>query len=187
MNPLLLDFPDSFETERLFIRCPRPGDGPTVNAAVRESLEALKPWMPWAQNEPTLDESETVSRRGHANWHKREDMPLYLFLHDGTFVGGSGLHRMDWDVPKLEIGYWLRTSCQGRGLMTEAVLGIAEFAFRYLHAERLEIRCDALNLKSKAVAERAGFPLEAHLRHEARDHFGVLRDTLIYARLRETS
>jgi hypothetical protein len=25
-NPILLDFPDSFETERLIIRAPRPGD-----------------------------------------------------------------------------------------------------------------------------------------------------------------
>ena len=37
--PILLDFPESFETERLLIRCPLPGDGHELHAAVRESIE----------------------------------------------------------------------------------------------------------------------------------------------------
>ncbi len=28
---------------------------------------------------------------------------------DGAYIGGSGLHRIDWSVPCVEIGYWLRT------------------------------------------------------------------------------
>jgi hypothetical protein len=44
--PILRDFPESFETERLGIRSPMPGDGEEVYAAVSESLDELKPWMP---------------------------------------------------------------------------------------------------------------------------------------------
>jgi hypothetical protein len=33
-NPILLNVPEQIETERLLIRCPRPGDGATVYAAV---------------------------------------------------------------------------------------------------------------------------------------------------------
>ncbi len=36
-------FPDAFETERLLIRSPMPGDGPELYAAVRESMEDLLP------------------------------------------------------------------------------------------------------------------------------------------------
>jgi Acetyltransferase (GNAT) domain len=39
--PILMDFPESFETERLLIRSPLPGDGPELHAAVRESIEEL--------------------------------------------------------------------------------------------------------------------------------------------------
>ena len=35
MNPLLIDVPERIETERLLLRCPQPGDGPALNAAVR--------------------------------------------------------------------------------------------------------------------------------------------------------
>jgi hypothetical protein len=54
-NPIIRDIPDSFETERLLIRVPQAGDGPALNAAIRETFENLKPWMPWAQEMPSID------------------------------------------------------------------------------------------------------------------------------------
>ena len=193
MNPLLLDFPDEFETERLIVRAPRPGTGALMNEAIRESINELRPWMPWAQSEPTIEVSEEVCRRAQAKFLLREDLTLHLWLKEGapfglpdnTFAGGSGLHRMDWNVPKFEIGYWLRTRLQGHGLMTEAVKNIADFAFEQLKARRVEIRCDARNEKSANVARRAGFDLEGRLRNETRDLHTALRDTLIFSRVRE--
>ena len=38
MDPLLIEVPERIETERLILRCPRPGDGPTVNEAEREMI-----------------------------------------------------------------------------------------------------------------------------------------------------
>lgn len=182
-NPILLDFPEQFETERLILRSPKPGDGPAMNAAILESLDALRPWMPWADPAPTVADSEEVCRRKYAQWITREDLMLTLWRkQDGAYVGGSGLHRIDWSVPCLEIGYWCRSSMTGSGYITEAVEGITAFAFEHLHARRIEIRIDALNTASIAVAERAGYALEATLGNEARATDGTLRDTLIYAR-----
>ena len=181
-NPLLLDFPDQIETERLIIRAPRPGDGTAANAAIRESIQELRPWMPWAQTAPEVEETEAVFRGGAARFLKREDFLLTLWRKgNGQFVGGSGLHRIDWSVPCMEIGYWCRTSLAGQGYITEAVNGITRFAFEHLHAQRLEIRCDAHNARSAAVAKRAGYALEARLHNHMRaaDRVG-LRDTLIY-------
>jgi RimJ/RimL family protein N-acetyltransferase len=179
-------FPDHFETDRLLIRAPQPNDGRAVNDAVRESIDELRPWMPWAQVVPSVGETETYVREAALRFRNHEDLPLLLFrTSDGLFVGGSGMHRIDWDVPRFEIGYWVRTSLSGQGYITEAVLGITAFAFEQLEAIRLEIRCDARNQRSAAVAERAGFTLEARLRKESRALDGSLRDTLIFARLRE--
>ena len=52
MDPILHDIPLSFTSERLTIRCPQPGDGAALNAAVLESLAELRPWLPWAQQAP---------------------------------------------------------------------------------------------------------------------------------------
>ena len=180
-NPALLDFPEQFETERLILRPPRPGDGPALNAAVRESLDALRPWMPWAQRAPSVADSERLCREKYAAWTTRQELMLTLWRkRDGVLVGASGLHRIDWSVPCVEIGYWCRTSMTGRGYITEAVVGITEFAFEHLHAQRIEIRMDARNTASIAVAERAGYALEARLAHHTRAVDGSLCDTLIY-------
>jgi len=79
MDPLLIDVPERIETERMILRCPRPGDGAVVNAAIRESLDALRPFMPWAQSAPSLDESELVCRRAQARFRLREDLVLSMF------------------------------------------------------------------------------------------------------------
>ncbi|MNW43820.1 hypothetical protein D3C74_210310 [compost metagenome] len=47
-NPILLSFPDQFQTERLTIRAPQWGDGAAVNEAMRESANELRPWLPFA-------------------------------------------------------------------------------------------------------------------------------------------
>lgn len=183
MNPLLLDFPEEFSTERLLIRAARAGDGKALNEAVHESWPELQEWMPWAKKLPTLAESETNIRQACVRWQERSDLRLLIFDRDGKMVGNSGLHRIDWEVPRFEIGYWLRSSCTGQGFMTEAVSAITKFAFDELKARRVEIRCDEENFKSIAVARRCDFHLEATLHNWGRRTNGKLHNTLVYARI----
>jgi ribosomal-protein-serine acetyltransferase len=184
--PILRDFPDQFETERLLICAPRAGDGKLHAEAHGESYPELKAWMLWALENPTSEDGEIYARGAAAKFASREDLVLFLFdKNDGVFVGSSGLNPLDWDVPSFEIGYWLRTSKVGYGYMTEAVQRITRFAFETLQAERVEIQCNPRNEKSAAVARRAGFIQEGHLRHNARDAEGRLSDTLIFGILRE--
>lgn len=164
--PILHDFPESFETERLLIRCPQPGDGAVMNAAVAESLESLLPWLPWAEKVPTLEESEELARRMRCHFLERSDLVFSLFRkEDGAYVGGSGLHRIAWDIPRFEIGYWCRKSREGQGYITEAARGLTRFSFETLGAKRVEIRCAEGNVRSRRVAERAAFTLEAVMRN----------------------
>ena len=90
---------------------------------------------------------------------------------------------MDWSIPKFEIGYWCRAGFQGCGYVTEAVQAVTEAAFRILKANRVEIRCDARNLRSRRVAERAGYHLDARLKNDVVARDGDLRTTLIFSRL----
>lgn len=183
MNPLLLEFPTEFETDRLLIRMPLPGDGAVTCESINTSLPELKPWMPWAQKEQTIEETEIRIREGYVNFLNRTDLRLLVFKKDtGEFIASSGLHRINWNVPKFEIGYWIDTRYSGQGYMTEAVQGITDFAVRELKARRVEIRCDALNIKSRAIAERLGFTLEGILKCDSVSVEGDIRDTCIYAR-----
>ncbi|MCA9932862.1 MAG: GNAT family N-acetyltransferase [Ardenticatenaceae bacterium] len=189
MKAILREFPDQIETPRLLIRSPMPGDGAMVRQAVIESQEELKQWLPWAVNIPSEEEYEVRVREGQLKFLSREDMWLMVLLKEtGQIIGGSGLHRINWDVPKFEIGYWLHTAHTGKGYMTEAVTAISNFAFDVLHAERVEIRCDARNERSAAVARRLNFTHEATLHRHGRHHLtNDLIDTYIFAKLRQRS
>ncbi len=185
MEALMLDFPESFESDRLTIRAPRPGDGAELNAAVQETFGDLKAWMPWAQQMPTLEESETHVRRAQCDFLAREDLTLLLFLRGtNTLVGGSGLHRINWDIPKFEIGYWCRKRFQGQGYIRESTEAIARFALETLGAKRVEIRCDSKNVRSQRIPDRLGFTLEGTLRNDSLSPSGELRDTLVFAKVK---
>lgn len=184
-NPILLSISESFESSRLLIRAPQLGDGVKLNEAVRGSLAELKPWMPWAQSLPSVDESEIVIRQARSKYLERLDLMLLLFLKEtGELVGSSGLHRIDWQARKFEIGYWAYTAFSGNGYITEAAEAITHFAVNELAANRVEIRCDSRNKRSARVAQRLGFTLEGILRHEKCDVDGVLRDSMVFAKIR---
>nr|WP_273842114.1 GNAT family N-acetyltransferase [Halalkalibacter alkalisediminis] len=161
MNPLMIEFPTEFYSERLLIRMPKPGDGKVVFDAIQASINELKPWMPFAQNLQSEQETEINIRNSYVKFINREDLRLHIFLKDtGEFIASSGLHRINWDVPKFEIGYWIDTRYSGKGYITEAVQEISNFAFSELKARRIEIRCDSKNEKSRKIPERLGFNLE---------------------------
>ncbi|WP_335869797.1 GNAT family N-acetyltransferase [Bacillus sp. 2205SS5-2] len=165
MNPILLDFPKKIETNRLYIRPCLPGDGPIVHNAISHSISELKAWMPWAQHEQTLDQVEGNVRDSYSMFIKREDMRLHIFRkEDDVFIGSTGFHRCNWDVPRLEIGYWIDTRYSGNGYMSEAVQELTLFAFDFFAAKRVEIRCDEKNIASRKIPERLGFELEGILR-----------------------
>jgi RimJ/RimL family protein N-acetyltransferase len=182
IEPLLIDLPEQIETERLVLRPPRIEDVAQIHAAICESIDALRPWLEWAKAPPTMEETACNTRRAIARTVSREDIRIHLHLKDGgAFVGGSGLHRPDWSVPRVEIGYWIRSSMAGRGYVTEAVEAMTKFALERLKVARVEIRTDSRNQRSRRVAERAGYQLEATLRNDCRDVAGELRTTLVYA------
>lgn len=189
MDPLLIDVPERVMTERFIARCPQAGDGPAINAAVCETMDELRPWMPWAKAVPTLGESESHARRANAKFRLREDLVMFIFERlpgdrEGRLLGGSGLHRMNWETRSFEIGYWRRTGCERRGVVTEVVRALTRLCFDTLAAQRVEIRMDEGNLASRRVAERAGFTLEGVLRRDGVTPLGELRDTRVYSRVR---
>lgn len=186
MNPIIRDVQSPIETERLLLRMPEPGDGATINTSIHESLNELKPWLGFVQQPPTVEETEVNARQAHTKFLSRENLRYLVFLKEyRTFVGSTGFHNIDWDVPKFELGYWMDTRYSGKGYMREAVSALTDYALHELGGARVEIRCESENYKSRSLAESLGFDLEGILRNEDRSVDGErLTDTCIYAKIR---
>jgi len=189
MDPLLIDVPERIETQRFILRCPQAGDGQAINTAVCQTLDELRPWLPWAQSAPSLDDSELYCRRMNSVFRLREELPMFIFEAradgvEGELVGATGLHRIDWQVRSFEVGYWRRRGQVRRGIVAEAVAALTRMAFDTLAARRLEIRMDESNRASRRVAERAGFTFEGLLRSDSLTPQGEPRNTRVYSRVR---
>lgn len=188
MKKPLLDLPMPIITKHLLIRKPIIGDEKALNAAVVETYDQLKFTMPWAKTCPTLADTAKFVQEAVANWEVMENkapyFPLLIFdRQTHNLVGASGFNTIDWEIPGVEIGYWLRKQYVGRGWMTEAVVAQANYAMQYMKAKRVEIRCDMLNIRSQQVAIRAGFHLETTLKHNTTNlATGKLSDTLVYVK-----
>ncbi|WP_283813478.1 GNAT family N-acetyltransferase [Bradyrhizobium sp. AUGA SZCCT0177] len=174
----------SLGTERLYLRGAVADDAPAMNAAIIVSWTELSRWMDWAQGtQPTIQETmERIDKR-EAGFEDRSELNFSIFeKRAGTFIGNCSLFRFDWAVPRSEIGYWCATNKVGHGYITEAVLALTEFAWS-LGLVRVDIRCDAMNLRSRAVAARAGFALEGILKNDCRTPQGALRDSCVFAQV----
>mgnify|MGYP001092050709 CR=1 FL=1 len=181
-----LRIPQSIETERLTLRCPRLDDGQMLHAAIVESAERLHPWFAWpAGAKLTLKRSVATTR--FARWCFLAGRELqFLILHDEreNLLGVTGLCNPDWTRRHFEISYWLRSGCEGHGYATEAVAALTAFAFQRLGGRRLEIRCVPENKAAVALPLKLGYTLEKVLPRAQRGHnSGTWHDVAVFVRM----
>jgi ribosomal-protein-alanine N-acetyltransferase len=101
----------------------------------------------------------------------------------GEVGGGIGFVRgTDVERFSAEIGYWLGEHYWGRGIVTEALTLVSDYAFRSFNLLRLFALPFEENIASVRVLEKAGYVREGLLRSSS-VKFGKPRDQYIYAKL----
>jgi RimJ/RimL family protein N-acetyltransferase len=142
------------------LRLLRVNDAGAVARSVRESLEHLLPWMPWAGEESTREAFQRTRLRGAR--HKAasgEEWQYGLFPTDEASVAGTfGLMAGKWSAT-IEIGYWVHVDEIGQGLATRASRALTNASLALDGITTVCIRCDESNVRSAAVPRALGFTL----------------------------
>ncbi len=170
------------------MRCWEPSDAPALKEAIDSSLDELRPWMPWALNEPqTLEEKVELLRRFRGQFDLGEDFVYGLFSRDQSeVVGGSGFHRRVGEGA-FEIGYWIRSSRAGEGLATEVTAALTRIGFEVCEVDRIEIHCEPENERSIRIPRKLGYGEEALLRRRLyAAPGGEPRDAIVFSLFRDT-
>jgi RimJ/RimL family protein N-acetyltransferase len=113
----------------------------------------------------------------------RERTPetTFAIAVDDDAVGSIGfVLRTDVERVSAEIGYWLAEPLWGRGITTEALIALTEYAVATHGLTRVYALPFAWNIASCRVLEKAGYVLEARLRRSAIKD-GRITDQLQYA------
>ena len=121
-------------------------------------------------------------------WVRRTstDQPVTQFAIDveGYAIGGIGIVlQQDVYCRSAEIGYWLSEDFWGRGITTDAVKAITEWAFSRFNLCRIYAGIFEWNEASMHVLKKAGYTQEARL-YKSVTKDGKTIDELIYAIVR---
>ncbi len=169
-------------TPILSLDIPVAEDAPALTRAICESLESLRPWMEWAQTEPTM---EGTLERIEINAINREAGEVYRYIirrhGEEPVIGACALHVVNAEVPAYGVGYWIHKDYCGNGYATEALVRLTRFGFEAIGVQRIELCCDPLNVASMRVAVKAGYRFEGELRNEYLRPNGEVRNTMLYS------
>jgi ribosomal-protein-serine acetyltransferase len=146
-------------------------DAAEYAAAAAVDGERLARWFVWAKDRPDPQNVRAFIDTLHERRASGTGEEFAIRV-DGAFAGAIGLHSVIRMHGVGALGYWLSSRFGGRGIMTRAVNAVTAHAFREYSVHRLEILAAVGNAPSRAVAERAGFTLEAILRERLRAPHG---------------
>jgi len=153
-------------TERLTLRPPRPSDVSELRAHMRRSADHLRPWSPaprMGDDPASLTVLSKIVLRQRVEWKKGQSFSLLLFPHDApaAIVGRVTLGAVVRGAfQNAYLGYEVDVTATGRGLATEAVAAVVEFAFDVLVLHRIQAAIMPSNARSIRVVEKLRFRRE---------------------------
>jgi ribosomal-protein-serine acetyltransferase len=159
-----------------------PDDADQVEEAVRESLEDLNRWMPWAHAAYSRADSEAWTRTATSSFDVGKAYEFKIVSGDGAYLGGCGLNQIDSINRRANLGYWVRSTAAGRGVTPRAVLQLRDWAAANTSLHRLEIFVAGGNVRSRRVAEKCGAVFEGTLRDRMLLN-GVYHDASVFSLL----
>src|SRR5688572_3035047 len=167
--------------DQILLREFKPGDADAVFETVMRNYDHLKRFMHWIT--PDYSRRSAIEFIEQAQIAREERRSMGFGIFDGDeFIGSIGFVNFDWAAKTTEMGYWISTTHEGKGIVSAACKRLIRFAIGDLDMNRIEIRCSTENLRSAAIPERLGFTREGVLRQAVlRD--GKLHDFAIYGLL----
>lgn len=139
-----------------------PDDAAALAEAVQESVREVAPWMPWCYPGYSIDDAREYIGATIAG-RRQGTMYDFIIMADGSIAGGCGINQINVLDRVANLGYWVRTSCVGRGIATAAVIQLLRWGFEHTNLNRIEIVAAVDNLASQRVAEKVGANRDAVL------------------------
>ena len=169
--------------ENLKLILPQKHHAEELFAVVRENLDILKPWMPWATDDYSIASAHDFVNRNLKEFAETGSFSASIVC-EKKIVGQVGFHNLDTVNKLAHIGYWLAKDAHGKGIMTRCTKVLIDFLFDDFGLNRIQINCNVENAKSRAIPERLEFALEG-IHRQMEFHEGKFGDWAIYAMLKE--
>ncbi len=169
--------------ESISLHLPETKMAQELFALVDQERDFLGEWLIWVKKTKSVKDTLTFLKEAGI-FNRGGQQLITLIKYNNKIVGSLGFVKLDKVNKNGEIGYWISQKMQGKGIITKACNRLIEYAFNHLSLNRITIKTDTQNSKSKAVPNRLGFTYEGTLREDRfrKDHF---QDTELYSILKK--
>ena len=176
--------PESFRTARLLARRPQLEDAEAVFAAYAGDPVVTR-YLSWRNYPEVAPLREFLRGVVHA-WETDEGQRYAWLLCRHETAAPIGSIGVNFDAHGALVGYVLGRPHWGHGLMTEAMTYVVAWTMAQPSLFRAWAFCDAENIASARVMEKAGLSREGVLRrwHVCPTIGPAPRDCLVYAKVR---
>jgi ribosomal-protein-serine acetyltransferase len=184
LSPHLSPSPDYMEqrvvttlsANGIIVRPHEASDVEPMFAAIIESMATVGRWMPWCHPEYSIEDAGAFCERSAKAWSTEGDREFGIFdAASGEVLGCVGINQINRVNLLANMGYWVRSSQQRRGIASTAARLVSNFGFSDLGLARIEIVTHPDNVASRRVAEKIGARFECitrnrlQFRNEPRD------------------
>ena len=167
MHRKLLE-PPVLGTERLLLRMAEESDIPAILKYLSENRAHFAPWdPPQPRNFETLEHWQERIRSQHEDFESDRAVRFLMFglSEPDRVLGSISLSAIQRGPAQYcNLGYQIAETEQGKGLMTEGLRAVLEFAFGPLHLHRVAANYVPHNVRSGAVLRRLGFNVDGYAR-----------------------
>jgi RimJ/RimL family protein N-acetyltransferase len=187
MSKYLLFIPEFVETERLYLRSYKAGDGPMYYAASLRNRSHLAKFESGniLMHLKSEEHAEVTVRELAADWVARECFFIGIFEKEtDEWVGQVYVGPTNWELPEFAIGFVADVNHEKKGYISEAVQRVLRMLFQDLGAYRVKSECDENNVRSIRLLERCGFRKEGHLVDNRKYPDGSFHGDFLYGMLR---
>jgi [ribosomal protein S5]-alanine N-acetyltransferase len=135
-----------------------PEDVPALVGLLRANREFLAPWEPARTDDYfTNAYHDAAVRRVLAQYQTGDAVP-HVIVGDGAVLGRITLTNVVYgSFQSANLGYWVASTANGRGVATAAVAALLRVAFVECGLHRVEAATLLHNIGSQRVLERNGF------------------------------
>ena len=168
--------------EELGLHLARPELARPVFLAVDIDRLHLRQWLPWVDGTKTAADTKNFIQQSMKMNAEGKQLVTFLTWR-GQLAGSLSVVKFIPDRKSCEVGYWLRSDLQGKGLITKTCSAFIEYLFRHKDLNRIEFYIASGNAKSQAVCKRLGCTHEGTLR-QALWLYDKYHDLELYAMLK---
>ncbi|WP_040157805.1 GNAT family N-acetyltransferase [Nigerium massiliense] len=155
----------------------RPEDADALAALVQRNREFLKPWEPQRDEAHYTVAGQRAGIDAALEQYERGLMVPQVILDDVDIVGRVFLTGIAYGAARsCDITYWVSGEANGRGIATDAVGQLRQYAFDVMGLHRVQAASLVHNVASQKVLERNGFrrfglaPSYLHIAGRWQDH-----------------